>query len=207
MAKLELVHSAPVLELSEVRATPVHESIGHMIAEGARVLDVGCGAGALIELVAHRRKARARGLEIDPAKVHACVRRGLAVVQGDAESDLDNFPSAAFDYVVFSHALLNLRDPERALKTAARIGERVIVSFDNAAHWPARMQLMWKGRLASWDGAKPCTIRDFAALASDLRLNVERATPLSGGRPGAPFAKRLWRANWFAEQAVFLLAP
>jgi methionine biosynthesis protein MetW len=205
MAKLELVHPAP-LELTRTAPTPVHRAIALMVREGARVLDVGCGDGALIDLLSSGRKARARGLEIDPVKVRACVRRGLSVVQGDAEGDLDQFPSAGFDYVIFSHSLLGMRRPEAALRTAARIGERVIVSFDNAAHWPNRFRFLSKGRIAKWDGNATASIRDFADTARDLRLTIERATPLSGGQLGAPFAKNLWRANWFAQQAVFLLA-
>ena len=206
MAQLELVHPAP-LDLAESEPRGDHAAIARMVEDGARVLDVGCGDGALIRLLKRECAARARGMELDPAKVHGCVARGLSVVQGDAERDLEHFPSAAFDYVIFSHALLKLRRPLAVLKTAARVGERVIVSFDNAGHWSKRVRLLARGRLAGWGDAAPVSVRDFAEAARDMRLTIERAVPLSRGHQGAPFAKTIWRANWFAEQAVFLLSP
>lgn len=204
MAQLELVHPAPLDLDAPARAD--HSVISYMVSEGARVLDVGCGDGALMRLLIRERKARARGLEIDPIKVHNCVSRGLSVVQGDAERDLDHFPSASFEYVVFSHALMKLRNPQAALRTAARVGERVIVSLNNAGHWRTRTRLMFGGRLSHWSLDAPCTVRDFAEMARGMRLTIERAAPISGGHAGAPFAKAIWRPNWFAEQAVFLLS-
>jgi methionine biosynthesis protein MetW len=205
-AQLELVHPAPPLRIVHEQR-PDHDAIAALVSEGARVLDVGCGDGALIRLLTRERKARARGVEIDPAKAHACVSRGLFVVQGDAERDLEHFPSAAFDYVVFSHTLFCLRRPLAVLKTAARVGERVIVALDNAGHWRNRMRLLTEGRLTVWGDAAPVSVRDFAEAARDLRLTIERALPLSNGHAGAPFARTLWQANWFAEHAVFLLSP
>lgn len=205
MAQLELVHPAPLDLKTEPRAD--HDIIAQMVTDGARVLEVGCGDGALIRLLNKECNVRARGLEIDPIKVHGCVSRGLSVVQGDAERDLEHFPSASFEYVIFSHALMKLRSPQQALKTAARVGERVIVSLNNAGHWRTRSRMMFKGKLARWADDAPCTVRDFAELARELRITVERAVPISGGHAGAPFAKTLWRANLFAEQAVFVLAP
>lgn len=206
MAELALVHPAPKA-LSSAKPMPIHAAIALLVKEGARVLVAGCGDGALLDALSQQRAARVHGLERDPANVQRCIARGHAVMQAEPEADLANFPAGAFDYVVFGHAFLGLREPVALLRGAARIGERVIVSVDNAAHWRRRMTLMSEGRLQDWGGAAACTLRDFAKLASDARLHIERATPLSGSFPGAPFAKSLWRANWFAEQAVFLLAP
>lgn len=213
-AQLELVHAAP-LEFETRGPRGDYAVIALMIADGARVLDVGCGDGALISLLARERHARARGLERDRVAVRACVARGLAVVQGDAITDLGEFPSGAFDYVVLSHTLLQLPNPRDALRQAGRIGERVIVSVRNAAYWRKRYALANTGRTiasktAAWaDGEleRRASIRDLAELARDMRFNIERAVPLTNGRPGAPFAKTLWRANYFAEEAVFLLNP
>jgi hypothetical protein len=100
------------------------------------------------------------------------------------------------------------------LRQAGRVGDKVIVSIRNGAHWHARWQLLSKGRAVSPSGAwadsepkRACSVRDFANLARELRFGIETAVPLSKGRPGAPFAKTLWRANLFAEEAVFLLTP
>ncbi len=211
MAQLELVHPAPIDFDAPLSARGDHNVIAHMISEGARVLDIGSGDGALISLLTRECGARARGLEIDPAKVHACVKRGLSVVQGDADHDLTAFPSASFEYVVFSRTLQRLRDPEAALREAARIGERVIVTIANSGHWSGRFELMFGGRIAKARRGReilhPMSVRDFVALARGLRMSVERALPLARNKPGAPFAKVLWRANWFAEEAVFLLTP
>lgn len=211
MAQLELVHPAPIDFDAPLSARGDHNVIAHMVSEGARVLDIGSGDGALISLLTRECGARARGLEIDPAKVHACVKRGLSVVQGDADHDLTAFPSASFEYVVFSRTLQRLRDPEAALREAARIGERVIVTIANSGHWSGRFELMFGGRIAKARRGReilhPMSVRDFVALARGLRMSVERALPLARNKPGAPFARVLWRANWFAEEAVFLLTP
>jgi len=206
MAQLELVHPAP-LELTSAEPRGDHGVISRMVTEGARVLDVGCGDGALMQLLTRERSARTRGLEIDPNKAHRCVVRGLSVVQGDAERDLGEFPSAAFEYVILSRTLQDFRRPQAALKQAARIGEQVIVSIANAGRWDKRLQLMTKGRLGVSDHMHRYSVRDFADLAREMRLTIERAVPLSRGHPGAPFAKTIWRANWFCEEAVFLLTP
>jgi methionine biosynthesis protein MetW len=206
MAQLELVHPAAI-DMGAPAPRGDHEAIVRLVSDGARVLDVGCSDGSLMRTLMRECGAHVRGLEIEPAKVHGCVARGLSVVQGDAERDLDQFPSAAFEYVVFSHTLFQLDRPLAALKAAARVGERVIVAFDNAAHWPSRLRLMFNGRLARWNDATPVSVRDFAEAARGLRLTIERALPVSNGHVGAPFARTLWRANWFAQQAVFLLSP
>ena len=207
MGHLELVQ--PFAADGGATPRPDHEIAAQLIAEGARVLDVGCGDGALISLLAHTRGVRARGIERDRAMVQACARAGLAVVQGDAELDLADVPSGAFDYVVLSHALQHMRRPGDVLRHAARIGEHLIVTVRNAGHWRARSALFFQGRMPSWSGDlhHAWTIRDFIELARSMRLTVERGVPLARGNPGTPFAKVLWRANWFAEEAVFLLSP
>lgn len=207
MAQLELVHPAP-LDLTHGAPRADHALMPHLVDEGARVLDVGCGDGGLLALLARERNTRGSGLERNPALVRACVARGLSVAQGDADRDLEAFPSNTFDVVIFCHTLQHLHDPRAALKHAARIGARVIVSIKNAAHWRTRTGLMFKGRVAHWDHLhRAASVRDLAALAREARLSIETAVPFARGRAGAPFAKTMWRANWFAEEAVFLLQP
>lgn len=212
MTQLELVRAAPEFDDAPTRGD--FDVITRMVDDGSSVLDVGCGDGGLITHLTRTCGARARGLELDKHKVRACVLRGLSVVQGDAETHLADYPSAAFNYVVFSHSFQQLTRPRDALRHAGRVGERVIVSIGNAAHWRNRFRLMNKGRVgakgAGWaDGemARACGVRDFVDLARDMRFAVEAAVPLSNNRPGAPFAKTLWRANLFAEEVVFLLTP
>lgn len=203
MTALQLVRTE---SLEAAPARPDQEVIARLIEPNTRVLDVGCGDGAMLALLQGR--ARARGIERDGACVRACVARGLAVVQGDAEQDLAEFPAQSFDYVVLSHVFQGLAQPREALRQARRIGAHVIISIENGAHWRVRTRLALQGRAGeAWaDGqaARPCGVRDLAELARGERLTLERAIPLSNGRPGAPFARRLWRANWFADEAVFL---
>jgi methionine biosynthesis protein MetW len=137
------------------------------------------------------------------------------VVQGDADHDLSLFPDKSFDYVVLSKTIQAVRRPAVVLAELKRIGERVIVSLPNFGHWRARMDLITRGRMpvtgalpARWHNTENihlCTVRDFADLTRDAGLQIERAVPISDGKAGAPFAQTLWRANWFAEDAVFLL--
>ena len=206
MAQLELVHPTP-LDLTSAEPRGDHLVISQMVSDGARVLDVGCGDGALLQLLKRECNARVRGLEIDANKAHRCVVRGMSVVQGDAERDLGEFPSGAFEYVVFSRTLQHFRRPQAALKQAGRIGQQVIVSITNAGRWDKRAELLTKGRLGQSEHLQRYTVRDFADLAREMRFTIDRAVPLSRGHAGAPFAKTIWRANWFAEEAVFLLTP
>lgn len=190
--------------------------IAGMVRDGASVLDVGCGDGALLSLLARERRVRGRGLELSQAGVNACVAKGLSVIQGDADRDLAHFPDGAFDYVILSDTIQQVRFPRRVLEELARIGDRIIVSFPNFGHAGVRWRLLTRGRMPNtrtlpkrWcetENLHFCTVRDFAELAHELGLKIETAVPISDGKAGAPFAKTLWRANWFAEEAVFLLA-
>lgn len=206
MAQLELVHPSP-LDLTNAQPRGDHFVISQMVSDSARVLDVGCADGALMQLLKKECGAKVRGLELDPNKAHRCVVRGLSVVQGDAERDLSEFPSGAFDYVVFSHTLQHFRRPQAALKQAGRIGAQVIVSLSNAGRFDKRLQMLTKGTLGSSPHLQRYTVRDFANLAREMNFSIERAVPLTRGHAGAPFAKTIWRANWFCEEAVFLLTP
>ena len=205
-----------LVELASAPPRPDHPIIARFIAEKTRVLDVGCGDGALLHRLARDRGVRGRGLDLNQGNVNACVAKGLTALQADADRDLSDFPDQSFHYVVLANVLQSTRRPRQVLKQAARIGEHVIVSIANYGHWRARMHLLTQGRVAPspslnarWcdsDNIHPCSVRDFAELARELRLNIERAIPLSGDNEGAPFAKSMWRANWFADEVVFLLA-
>ncbi|SDG37898.1 methionine biosynthesis protein MetW [Limimonas halophila] len=188
--------------------------IAGMVEPGARVLDVGTGNGALLELLVHERAAIGRGIELSQAGVNACVRHGLSVVQGDADTDLKDYPTRAFDYVVLSQTLQATRAPKLVLEHLVRIGRHAIVSFPNFGHWRVRGHLLLHGRMPE-TGFLPdpwyetanihlCTIRDFLALADSLDITVERALSLDD----KGFDKKLrtpWFSNVLAEQGLFLL--
>ena len=188
--------------------------IAEMIAPGSRVLDVGCGDGDLLALLQSKRNVNGRGVELSQEGVNASVTRGLAVVQGDADTDLSDYPDDAFDYVILSQTIQATRNPKEVLRAMKRIGRRVVVSFPNFGNWRVRLKLLFNGRMPetrslgySWydtPNIHLCTLLDFAALCDDLGLDIEDAVILTG--------EKAWRisnpgllANLFASDAVFLL--
>jgi methionine biosynthesis protein MetW len=193
-----------------VTLRPDLQLIADHVAPGARVLDVGCGDGALMAALRDGKGVDARGLEIDPANVAAAVARGLSVVQGDADVDLADYPSGGFDYAILSQTLQTARAPDRVLDQMLRIGRRAFVSFPNFAHWRVRLSLLWGGRMPvtpllpeRWydtPNIHHLTVDDFRAFVAERGIAVERAWFLSRGEPTGSAA-----ANLLAEHAVFLL--
>ena len=180
------------------------------VAPGARVLDVGCGDGALMAALRDTRGVDARGLELDAGNVAAAVARGLAVVQGDADRDLSAYPEASFDYAILSQTLQTTRAPDKVLAELLRIGRRAFISFPNFAHWRVRLSLLTTGRMPvtrllpeRWydtPNIHHLTIEDFRAFVAAQGVTVEQAWFLAGDQ-----ACRAAGANWFAEHAVFLV--
>jgi methionine biosynthesis protein MetW len=189
--------------------------IADMIAPGARVLDVGCGDGTLLDYLVHFKGVDGRGIELSQDGVNACVTQGLSVIQGDADTDLRDYPSDAFDYVVLSQTLQATVNPRSVLRELVRIGRHAIVSFPNFGYWRVRLQLTFTGRmprthtlLHDWydtPNIHLCTITDFVDLASRMDITIERALTLD--RTGYRVRERKGAfANFLGEQAVFLLS-
>ena len=194
-----------------------HLLIAEMVDRGTRVLDVGCGDGDLLDLLAETRDVDGRGMEIAREKVNACVARGLSVIQGNADSDLDDYPDGAFDYAILSLTIQATRHPKRVLENLLRIGRHAIVSFPNFGHWQVRTRLLLTGRMPVTENlrepwyASPnahlCTIKDFAELCREIDANVERAVAFNawGQQLGTWFRVPLTVSNLLGEKAVFLL--
>lgn len=189
--------------------------IGQMVQPGSRVLDVGCGDGALLDYLVQERGADARGIELSQDGVNACVARGLSVIQGDADKDLRDYPSKTFDYVILSQTLQATHRPREVLRELLRIGRRAIVSFPNFGHWRVRFDLLFSGRMPntgtldnpwySTPNIHLCTIRDFVVLCDEMGIEIEQALSIDGkGRP-MKWARPVLLANWFADQGVFVL--
>ena len=186
-----------------------------MVAANTRVLDIGCGDGTLLRMLAEERGVDARGMELSQRGVNDCVAKGLSVIQGDADTDLADYPDDSFDYVILSQTLQATRNPRRVLEQMLRIGKRAIVSFPNFGHWSIRLQIMFAGRMPitenlplAWyetPNIHFCTIRDFVALVDEVDAQIERAVALDPS--GAPMRVNApwWIWNLFGEQAVFLL--
>ncbi|MDQ0839016.1 MULTISPECIES: methionine biosynthesis protein MetW [Sphingomonas] len=186
--------------------------IAENVAQGSRVLDIGCGDGALMAALRDTRNVDARGLEIDAHNVASAVARGLSVIQGDADVDLAGYPDGSFDYAILSQTLQTARAPDLVLDHLLRIGRRAFVSFPNFAHWRVRLSLLWGGRMPvtrqlpeSWydtPNIHHVTIDDFRAFVKTRGITVEGAWFLSGDKQTGKGA-----ANLLAEHAVFLLRP
>jgi methionine biosynthesis protein MetW len=180
--------------------------IAREVAAGSRVLDVGCGTGELMAALRDTKRVDARGLELDAASVAQAVGRGLSVIQGDANTDLADYPPGAFDYAILSQTLQTTGRPDLVVEQLLRIGQRAFVSFPNFAHWRVRLSLLWGGRMPvtrllplGWyetPNIHHVTIDDFRALLKERGIKVE----------GQWFLTSASGANLLAEHAVFLLS-
>ncbi|MBU0725226.1 MAG: methionine biosynthesis protein MetW [Alphaproteobacteria bacterium] len=190
--------------------------IADMIEPGTRMLDIGCGEGELLDHLWREKQVDGRGIEISQAGVNACVTRGLSVIQGNADTDLADFPAGIFDYAILSQTLQATSSPRHVLGELVRIGKRAIVSFPNFGHWRVRRHLLLRGRMPvtraldySWHDTPNihlCTIDDFVDLCRDLDIVIERAIMLdSNGRPLSGIRGSGALANLFGEQGLFLL--
>jgi methionine biosynthesis protein MetW len=190
--------------------------VADMIETGARVLDVGCGDGALLKTLIEKRSVDGRGIELSQAGVNSCVAQGLSVIQGDADTDLEAYPDDSFDYVVLSQTLQATRNPRTVLEHLLRIGRRAIVSFPNFGHWRVRTALLFGGRMPVTDNLSYawyetpnihfCTIQDFVDLCQTLGADIESGVALdrAGNKVSLQLPWAVW--NLLGEQAIFLLS-
>ena len=190
-------------------------AIAEMIRPGTRILDVGCGDGALLEHLVRTKHVDGRGIELSQQNVNACVARGLSVMQGDADTDLLEYPSGAFDAVILSNTIQATERPRTVLENLLRIGRRTAVSLPNFGYWKVRASLVWNGRMPrtrnldySWfdtPNIHLCTLSDFLDLTRLCGAVVTEAHALNENGETRPMKANAWGPNLLAPGAIFLL--
>src|SRR5438270_13962139 len=211
----DIAPAAAIGDPTPAGARPDHLLVAKMVERGSRVLDVGCGDGELLRLL-ESRGVDGRGIELSREGVNECVAKGLAVVQGDADTDLEDYPDDAFDYVILSQTLQATRRPRAVLEHMLRIGRHGIVSFPNFGHWRIRLQILFGGHMPqtenlpySWYDTPNihfCTIKDFRQLCHVAGAVMEEAVALNAWGRALRLNAPWWFWNLLGEQAVFLLS-
>ena len=210
------VHTHPP-EAASLESRRDLELIASLVPEGSRVLDIGCGDGALLATLRETKGVDGRGIELERPLVNQALARGVPVIQGDADADLVHYPDRSFDVAILSKTLQATRDTRGVLENLLRIGRQAIVSVPNFGHWRARWQLAVGGRMpvnrhmlySWWDTPNIhfCTIHDFESLCAVVSARVEQRHILRGdGRSIGGAAGNDWLANLLGQQAVFLLS-
>lgn len=190
-------------------------AIANLVEPGTSLLDIGCGEGDLIAWLQQHKRVQGRGIELSQSGVNRSISRGLSVIQGDADTDLQYYPDQAYDYAVLSQTLQTLRAPKDVLEQMVRIARHAIVSVPNFAHWKNRLYLAFNGRMPvtktlshAWYDTPNihfCTITDFVNLCDTLRLTVEKRLYVTHqGVPGY-FNNKGPFANIFGEQGIFMI--
>ena len=189
--------------------------ISKLIDERSRVLDVGCGDGILMEYLSKNKVVDVRGLEISKEKVKKCLSNGLAVIEGNAEYDLKQFPDLSFDYVILSQTLQAFMSPENVIKDLLRVGKKVIVTIPNFGHWKIRVDLLFKGEMPitknlpyEWyntPNLHMCTIQDFYNFCNNKGISIFKTISLNGQKTSKITSSNLKFKNLISELGIFLL--
>ena len=200
---------------AEARIRLDQKLIADMVTPGSRLIDVGCGDGVLLDLLVQERQVDGRGIELSQEGVNTCVARGLAVVQGDAETDLHNYPDDAFDFALLSQTLPAIFDVKGVLHELLRIGQCAVVSFPNFGYWRVRTDLLFRGRSPISDNLPNVwyespnirffTLTDFMDLLAELDLTAQKIITIDGcGHARSHSEIGNW-TNLLTEQAIFLI--
>ncbi len=188
-------------------------AISKLITDKEKILDVGCGNGNLLDFLSRFKNADCRGIEIKQSGVNSCVKKGLSVIQGDANFDLDDYPSNAFTTVILSQTIQAMIYPDVVIKNLIRIGRRAIISFPNFAFWKIRKDFFFSGSMPKnqilsyeWYNTPNihlCSCSDFKLFCSKNQINIEHFICLdeNGNEMNNSFF-----ANLFAYQVIFCVS-
>ena len=190
--------------------------IASLLPDNVRVLDVGCGDGSLMDLLIKEKNIKARGLEINKENVKKCISKGLSVIEGNAETELHQFPDQSFDFAVLSQTLQAFYSPENVLKDLLRIGKSVIVSIPNFGYWKVRTSLLVFGSMPvtktlpdTWyntPNVHLCTIKDLFKFCLEKNINMDKVVGINKNKTSEIRKSNLELKNLFSELGIFLLS-
>ena len=190
--------------------------IADLLPKNTRVLDVGCGDGSLMNLLVKEKNIEVRGLELEKHNVQQCIYKGLPVIQGNAETELYQFPNQSFDYVVLSQTLQAFYNPDKVLKELLRIGKSVIISIPNFGYWKVRTSLLFFGKMPitnalpnAWyntPNLHMCTIKDFFNYCDEQNIKIKKVVGVNENRTSLIKKSNLEIKNFFSKVGIFLIS-
>tara|TARA_B100001115_G_C15702245_1_gene340641 strand:+ start:144 stop:752 length:609 start_codon:yes stop_codon:yes gene_type:complete len=189
--------------------------IADLLPNNTRVLDVGCGDGSLMNLLKKEKNVEVRGLELNQENVQECIRLGLPVIQGNAETELHQFPDKSFDYVVLSQTLQAFYEPEKVLKNLLRIGKSVVISIPNFGFWKVRFKLLFFGKMPvtktlpnTWyntPNLHMCTIKDLFNFCDEKNMQIKKVVGVNENKISIIKKSNLEIKNLFSKVGIFLI--
>ena len=189
--------------------------IANLLSNNTRVLDVGCGDGSLMNLLVKEKNIEVRGLELEKNNVQECIYKGLPVIQGNAETELSQFPNQSFDYVILSQTLQAFINPDKVLKELLRIGKSVVVSIPNFGYWKVRTSLLFFGKMPvtkslpnKWyntPNLHMCTIKDLFDYCDNQNINIKKVIGLNEDSTSLINRGNLELKNFFSKLGIFLI--